>query len=468
MFDVLRHEQINAPLDYLFLRFFMFAFGTSELAVRSWAFVCGCAAVFVAYRVGREWFNSRFVGLAAAWMLAWSGIAIYYSQEARPYSLAILAFLINLWAFGRAIREGGIRSWIVYSLSIVVCAYTHYFLLFAVVLEGIAVAAIGLTDGWLARRTLRERLRHPVLPYLMAGAAAAIAFAPWVWAASLSSYHLQALIGPPDLTSARAIQELEVLLALAPIGSATASASGVDFVSLSTSHETALAAGVLVLATIGVAGGIRVGRWRVWLLVAMLLAFPAAWIEDQRLHYFWADRQIVFIVPTIYFLAAAGLRTLVDTLRWALRHFSVIRGAMERYSPSFLVLGALGWGLVSWPSTAIAYDSRWAFKEDWRGAAALLHDAACPDQHIYSWAYAGAGYGVVYYDESLASRTVWWYASHPAPQLGDWVLVPYWAGFASTNPEQITFKSLGFNVIPLPGLEIYHKGPICPGGVAPG
>ena len=79
----------NPPLFYLFEWFWGRWFGFSEIALRFPSVIFGMVTVYLVYRLG---------GKLPALLLATSGLSIYYSQEARMYSLAALAVKLAFFA----------------------------------------------------------------------------------------------------------------------------------------------------------------------------------------------------------------------------------------------------------------------------------------------------------------------------------------------------------------------------------
>ena len=77
---------IHPPGYYLLLYYWRAMFGHSEFALRSLSAVAGLALVVFTYLLGRRLFGET-VGLMAAFLGAISPFAIYYSQEARMYTL---------------------------------------------------------------------------------------------------------------------------------------------------------------------------------------------------------------------------------------------------------------------------------------------------------------------------------------------------------------------------------------------
>lgn len=73
-------------------------FGSSDFSVRLPSALAGILAVIAVYLTGKKHF-SPFTGLAAALLLTGSFQAIYYSQEARAYSLMLCFYAASSFAF---------------------------------------------------------------------------------------------------------------------------------------------------------------------------------------------------------------------------------------------------------------------------------------------------------------------------------------------------------------------------------
>lgn len=89
---------VHPPLYYLLLKLWTGVFGYSEIALRLPSVLAGVLAVFVVYKIGQKLFNEK-IGKLAALFLAINPLAVYYSQEARMYSLATLLVALSVWAF---------------------------------------------------------------------------------------------------------------------------------------------------------------------------------------------------------------------------------------------------------------------------------------------------------------------------------------------------------------------------------
>ena len=92
------------PLYFVLLHFWMLLFGTGEIAVRSLSAIFGIISIFVIYQVGCQLFN-RKVGLISSFLSAISCYHIYYSQEARAYSLLQLLTFAVFFLFHQNIKN---------------------------------------------------------------------------------------------------------------------------------------------------------------------------------------------------------------------------------------------------------------------------------------------------------------------------------------------------------------------------
>lgn len=82
----------HPPFYYLFLKLWSNVFGYSEISLRFPSVIFGVLTAYVVYLIGKKLFNAK-VGLIAAILMATNPLAVYYSQEARMYSMAM--FLVS-------------------------------------------------------------------------------------------------------------------------------------------------------------------------------------------------------------------------------------------------------------------------------------------------------------------------------------------------------------------------------------
>ncbi len=108
----------HPPLYYLGLKFWDSFWGFSEIASRLPSVIFGVAACFMVYLIGKKLFN-RQTGLWAAAFLAVNPLAVYYSQEARMYALAMLAVAMAVYFYLAGKRN-------LFILTLLIALYTDY------------------------------------------------------------------------------------------------------------------------------------------------------------------------------------------------------------------------------------------------------------------------------------------------------------------------------------------------------
>jgi mannosyltransferase len=118
--------------------------GSSEAALRSLSALFGIATVPVAYHLARELVGTRAAALATAALVVFNPLLVWYSQEARPYSLLVLLTSLSLLF---AVRR---QVWW-WALASALALLTHYFAAFLVVPEGLYLA-------WVCRAFLQPVL----------------------------------------------------------------------------------------------------------------------------------------------------------------------------------------------------------------------------------------------------------------------------------------------------------------------
>ncbi len=123
------------PLYHLLLKGWMALFGDGEAALRLPSALAGALAVPVIYlaAVELEGVGERgeagpahsWYGLAAAAIVMAAPFAIWYSQEAKVYSLLLLVAALFVWALARVVRSGARRDWAVLLAVAVVGLFVH-------------------------------------------------------------------------------------------------------------------------------------------------------------------------------------------------------------------------------------------------------------------------------------------------------------------------------------------------------
>lgn len=270
------------PLYFLILHLWQWIFGDSEWALRFPSALAGWLCIPAIYLLGKRLYSER-EGLMAALFVAVLWAPIYYSQEARPYSMLILLSILTSyfwWDVMLGLRYRGElpgREAALYVVCAVLCAYLHYFGLLLVVLQGTALAA--LARGTLPKCSL---LYVPVV----------LAYLLWLPGMIYQFQHAGAITGEPTLQALPDYFEFlfgrSWLLALAAW----------------TLLAFLLLRGWDDLRPRRKGGGVPPGL----LLAAWALApFVAAYVLSQSFSEVLTDRNLLISLPAVYLLVARSV-----------------------------------------------------------------------------------------------------------------------------------------------------------------
>lgn len=135
-------EDVHPPGYYLLLHVVQ-RVGDSEWLLRLPSALAGVGALVVIFLLGRRLWSER-EGLVAAALMAVMWAPIRYSQEARSYSLLILASMLSFWTWMDLLREAERKGrlelygalW--YVLASTALIYLHYFGVLVLALQALA------------------------------------------------------------------------------------------------------------------------------------------------------------------------------------------------------------------------------------------------------------------------------------------------------------------------------------------
>jgi mannosyltransferase len=335
--------QIEFSLYYLLLHAWIRLLGQGEFALRAFGMLAGVAAILPMYVLGKDLFGQR-VGFLGALLLAVNPYHVWYSQEVRMHSWAVLLTLLSLLTFWRAVNEGRWRWWLAHALLTGLSFHVHFYIGWVVLAQDVFY---GLRLGWLRKRLfaretwleLRRWLLGQIIVLLLALPAVAIFLTrsltnnDWGWLAeryrapgwrdllSLFSAYTTGttFVGPSVLRWAI----LFVFLALAGWGVVVAYGHG-------RVHPAKLEALGYVLVALGLPVGLLFG----------LGQFATVWVA----------RYLLLFLPTFLLLVALGLGKV--RLPWLSTGLTLLLVAASLYAVSGIYRGQ--------------------YKEDWRGAAAYI------------------------------------------------------------------------------------------------
>ncbi len=134
IYDSLMLLEPHPPLYFLLVHFCFKIFGYTSLVVRMFSAIIGIIGIFSVFLLGKEIFNKK-VGYYAAILLSINYFHIYYSQEARMYSLLFLTTSISFYFLIKFIKSPTTKSNILFCIFSTLMIYTHFFALFAFVAQ---------------------------------------------------------------------------------------------------------------------------------------------------------------------------------------------------------------------------------------------------------------------------------------------------------------------------------------------
>ena len=123
---------VHPPLYHITMHFWLKAFGTSEVALRSFSVIVGVIAIPVAFWAASRIYDQH-TGLYAAGLMAIAPFQVWYSQEARMYALLFLGGLLSTAFLALAVRENRPHLWAGYLVFTTMGLFTHYFFLFLMI-----------------------------------------------------------------------------------------------------------------------------------------------------------------------------------------------------------------------------------------------------------------------------------------------------------------------------------------------
>ncbi|MGD8277929.1 MAG: glycosyltransferase family 39 protein [Gemmatimonadota bacterium] len=324
--------------------------GQSAWSARLPAVLFGVASVPMLYLLGRR-VTTRAEALMAATLLTVSYHHVWFSQNARGYSMLAFFAILATYALVRGLREGGWRWFVLYAVAVALGAYTHLTMVFMSVAQFVVVAVWMLAG--------RERRKGPLwLPVLggftLAAALTLLLYAPiidqvvWWFLYRPSNF---AGISTPGWALGEALRVLRTGLGAGP---------------------TVLAAGVLL--ALGTVSWLRRSPVVLALFVAPgLLTLGGALLARgtmyPRFFFYLAGFAVLLAVRGLTLAGAAVARVLVRRDPGARRRLTV------RIAAGLTALG------VAVSLSSLRYNYRFP-KQDFGGALAYLQSSRAADEPV--------------------------------------------------------------------------------------
>lgn len=139
------------PLYLVILHFFIKIFSTEEFWVRLPSVIFGVLSVMFIYLLAKKFFNQK-VGIYAALILAFSSYHIYYSQEARAYTLLYFLSLASMYFFVEYLKSEKKKEGFYYLIFTVLLLYSHIYAIFLVLTQNIVFIFLKAKQSdWISR-----------------------------------------------------------------------------------------------------------------------------------------------------------------------------------------------------------------------------------------------------------------------------------------------------------------------------
>lgn len=117
----------HPPLYYVFLKYWSNVFGYNEFALRSMSLLFGLLSIVLVFFITQRFFKDKKISYLASALLATSGLHIYYSQEARMYSMATFFVLWAIYYFQLILKKDArVGEWSLFALVLTLVFLTDY------------------------------------------------------------------------------------------------------------------------------------------------------------------------------------------------------------------------------------------------------------------------------------------------------------------------------------------------------
>ncbi len=154
--------------------------GEGEWFIRLPSVIAGILTIALVFLTGSYCFNRRVAAFASL-IATVSTFHVYYSQEARAYSLLMLFSIASTYYLLRALREKRQAWWVAYTIFAALGLYTHLYMAFV-----LAAQNVYLLLEW-------DRKRVSGRTWILSQVVPAILFSPWLMAYAF--YLKETLVG---------------------------------------------------------------------------------------------------------------------------------------------------------------------------------------------------------------------------------------------------------------------------------
>lgn len=313
----------HPPFYYFLLKIWIGVFGATEVGARSLSVILGSATIPLVFLIGRK-LLSKETGLVAALFFATAPLHIYYSQEARMYTLA--AFLATLLIlFFLRIKEDSRKfyNWVGFIITGSLLIYTHY--------QTLSLFIVLITYLWMSQRKFfLDNFKKLFLSFTLI----AVLFLFWtpILAKQLHTAVL-AKMNTPGWWAVLGQANLKQL-ALVPIKFLIGRVSSYDkiFYAISLLFPLALSGYLLTRSISFIKKTLLI--W-LWLLIPIAVSAIFGWVSSGFSYF-----RLLFVLPAFYLLLAFGAvsitsKTLKQGAVLALSIVNLVASGIYLFNPMF-------------------------------------------------------------------------------------------------------------------------------------
>lgn len=164
-------SDVHPPLYYFIVRGWTLVFGSSLPSLRALSAVFGIISIYLTFVVGRELFDDR-VGLYGALFISLNWFHIFKAQDARMYTMLVVAALIALYGFALVLENPRDRLGIgLLILGNALAMYTHVYAVFFLAGQMLFVGFEFL---------VRDLSLRTVYSWVLAQVTVVVLYLPWI------------------------------------------------------------------------------------------------------------------------------------------------------------------------------------------------------------------------------------------------------------------------------------------------
>ncbi len=184
----LSNNSFEPPIYFWLIHGVAWVLGDSEAAIRLPSAIAGGLTIPVVWLIMRDLSRSLSIAHVTAALLAFNPLHLWYSQEARPYALLVLAASLAIYFLVEAMHGTGRRGWLGFTVFATLTVFTH--------LVGILLLVVAW--AWCVLDGRRRQLAKSLL-----GASAVIlgCAAPLLISIALASAQIPGTGSPPRPTT---------------------------------------------------------------------------------------------------------------------------------------------------------------------------------------------------------------------------------------------------------------------------